>query len=91
MKTIWKFALEVVDRQCVAMPKGAEVLCVQAQYDTPCLWALVDSDAAEKTSRCFRVYGTGHSIPDGDGPLSYVGTFQLPGLVFHVFEEERTP
>jgi hypothetical protein len=44
-------------------------------------------DPGAKTyPRTFRVYGTGHNLPDDPG--QYVGTFQIhnEGLVFHVFE-----
>lgn len=82
-KTVWKYELLAIDMQGVSMPIGAEVLCVQAQNDVPCLWARVDPEASNE-SRLFRVAGTGH--PDVEG--TYIGTFQLHkgALVFHVFE-----
>lgn len=86
MKTIWKFGLIPNENGVtLAMPAGAQVLCVQAQRETPCLWAVVDSDAY-MVSRVFRTFGTGHPVPPG---LVYIGTYQLHGgaLVLHVFEE----
>ena len=86
-QAIWKFPLATTDRQVVNLPVGAKVLTVQAQFDKPCLWALVDVDAGAKTSgRAFLAYGTGHEHEGVDG--DYVGTYQLHGgrLVFHVFE-----
>jgi hypothetical protein len=82
--TIWKFPLHTVDRQDVKMPVGAEVLCVQMQEDTPCLWALVNPDAAP-TTRTFATYGTGHPV---DASGAYIGTYQWAdgSLVFHVFD-----
>jgi hypothetical protein len=41
MKTIWKFKLENLDTQILTLPKNAELLTVQTQSETPCLWALV--------------------------------------------------
>ena len=86
-ETIWKFPLQVADFQEVQMPKGAAVLCVQTQGETPCLWAQVDP-SAETIRRAFKMYGTGHKIKE-DGFEHYVGTFQIRSgtLVFHVFTD----
>jgi hypothetical protein len=83
-KTIWKYDLEP-DGSVIEMPQGAKPLSVQMQGDGPCLWALVDPEAA-KESRRFHVAGTGHPLPDNLG--DHLGTFQMNGgaLVFHVFE-----
>ena len=83
MKTIWKYKLDNIGG--VEMPKGAEVLCVQVQDNEPCLWALVDPNAA-KEIRHFLVVGTGHVIEKQY--IKYVSTFQMHSgiLVFHVFE-----
>jgi len=70
----------------LSMPEGAKVLSVQVQKEEAQLWALVDS-LANKETRHFITYGTGHQIPDNPG--TYIGTFQFKnmGLVFHVFEQ----
>ena len=82
MKTIWKWGLAPVSE--VLVPVGSVILDVQLQHSSPVLWALVDTDAPTETRR-FRCYGTGHKMPDDPG--RYIGTFQVEGLVFHVFEE----
>lgn len=86
MKSIWKFPLGITDSQHVLMPTGARILCVQSQRDTPCLWALVDTDVA-RVGRMIHMRGTGHNAEDVQH-LPYVGTFQVEGgsLVFHVFD-----
>jgi hypothetical protein len=84
--TIWKFPVHVSDEVTVAsMSIGAQILCVQMQHDTPCLWALVDKNA-KREERRFRIYGTGQDIPANPG--EYIGTVQMLGgmLVWHVFE-----
>jgi len=83
MKTIWKWTLN--PETTIDMPCGAELLAVQVQHGEPCLWALVSPSSA-KCRRTFRVYGTGHDMPDEPG--QHVGTFQLldGAMVFHVFE-----
>ena len=93
--SIWKFELNIgggasgVDRQSVhsvRMPTGAEVLSVQTQRETPCIWALVNPDAPPENRR-FEVYGTGQPI-NLSRPLKPLGTVQMMGgyLIFHVFE-----
>ena len=87
MKTIWKWTLQ--PETTIDTPHGAKLLAVQEQHGEPQLWALVDP-GAETEKRTFRVYGTGHDLPDDPG--QYVGTFQMHGgaLVFHVFEANAT-
>ena len=88
MQAIWKFPMVIGDNH-ITMPAHSQVLCVQAQYDRPVLWALVfdTDDTAPKTIRTFHTYGTGHKRESIEG--RYIGTYQLEGgaLVFHVFEE----
>lgn len=83
---IWKYSFEVEDEFTVRMPRGAQILSVQPQYNEVCLWALVNSEN-ELEDRKFFVRGTGHPIDLSDG--HYVGTFQLLGGTFvgHLFVE----
>lgn len=82
--------MKIDDYQTVMMPRGAQILTVQAQRERPCLWALVDTDN-EPEERYFRMAGTGHPFSSKDKLLRFIGTFQIMqgGLVFHVFEIER--
>jgi len=87
-KEIWKFELETTDHQILKMPLGAEILTVQMQNDTPCLWALVEP-SQEKERRFIEIFGTGHPLGYDMGvDRKYISTYQLHGgsLVFHVFE-----
>ena len=90
MKTIWKYELRAAGEQCHIVPPGAKSLSVQVQKGVPCVWMLVDPDAATdpRNTRRFFIFGTGHPIPDSED-LSFIGTFQLDDgdLVFHLFEE----
>ena len=85
MESIFKYQLETTDEQIVEMPLGAEVLTVQVQNGTPCIWARVNPDYAKLQYR-FRIFGTGHPIED-DFVGKYVGTYQLQNgaLIFHVW------
>lgn len=84
---IYKYPLDIVDVQYVAIPETARMLDVQAQGDQLCMWALVDPDSPLK-SRTVRVYGTGHDVSDPHA--YYAGTAQTMGgqLVWHVFIDE---
>jgi len=89
MKKIFKYPLEIKDKQVIAMPDNAEILCVQMQAGTPCLWALVDPEE-ERVNRTILTFGTGHPIDEKEEDiLYYIDTYQhLNGtLVFHVFEQ----
>lgn len=87
MKTIWKYDLELVDRQTLKLPSGAQILTVQMQGDTPRLWALVDPER-ELAERRISIYGTGNPVPTDQQADGYISTFQLydGGLIFHVFK-----
>jgi len=84
---VWKWPLELVEEQSLIMPKSAEVVAVQMQGSTPCIWALCD-EKAKVEQRTFAMYGTGYEMPDNPG--TYIGTFQVPGLryVFHLFAKK---
>jgi hypothetical protein len=86
MKKIFKYPL--IPRVSPILPKDAEILTIQVQHDVVCIWALVDTNFQETTTRQIRVYGTGHPMPDNPG--TYLATFQLNdgALVLHVFEED---
>lgn len=86
MKTIWKFSLAVMDKQAIQMPIGAEILAVQLQDTQPCLWAIVDTEAARE-DRVIEIHGTGNRMYQDMGVQhKYIGTVQQPPLVWHVFE-----
>lgn len=88
-KTIYKYPLSVTDFQEVLLPIGAEILTVQTQDETVCMWALVNPNEPQKEARNIEIFGTGHSIGYDMGvSRKYISTFQMHGgqLVFHAFE-----
>jgi hypothetical protein len=88
-KSIYKYPLEVTDRNILHLPKDAEILCVQNQLEQPCLWALVNPMEEIIEERLFETFGTGHPVWCDMGiERKYIGTYQMSGgsLVFHVFE-----
>lgn len=88
MKRIFKYSLEILDRQEVELPAGAKILSVQAQNGLPQIWAMVDDSQVKTDMVHIRIIGTGYEIPDADS-LEYIGTVQLINgeCVFHVFKE----
>lgn len=88
MKTIYKYPLEITDRQEIEMPREARILAVQVQNNVPCLWAVVDTELPLK-ERIFDTFGTGNPVDNYiNYTHNYIGTYQVRGgsLVFHVFE-----
>lgn len=85
MKTIWKFPLELTDDQIVMMPDEAEILTVQIQELSLCLWALVDP-RLPMLRRKIEIIGTGN--PAIDRERKYISTVQMAdgALVWHFFE-----
>lgn len=85
-KQIWKYPFEVSGRFSILIPKDAQILSVQTQNETPCIWALVNIEAKDE-ERDFTIIGTGHPVevlPE----MKFIGTFQLEGGTFvgHLFE-----
>lgn len=96
MKTIYKYELIVAyDNECepIEMPAAAVVLTVREQRGVLCVWALIEPNPAlPKTKRYFRIFGTGHAVPE-DGDLRYIDTVMLlqGSLVWHIFEHCTAP
>ena len=87
MRKIWKFPAPFPNGNIV-MPKGAKVLTLQMQDGVPTLWAEVDPDAPDEIHHLV-TYGTGHPVDPGAG--SYIGTYQSPPFVWHVYDASGSP
>lgn len=87
-RSVWKFPLIADHAQRgeikIEMPLASKVIALQVQEGVPMLWAEVILEIPQKLeTRTFAVHGTGHSIPwDRD----YVGTWQEPPYVWHLYE-----
>ncbi len=82
MRTILKYPIDTTPCREIEMSLNAQILCVQLQNNIPTLWALVET---EEPKRIFDIltYYTGSYWIDEKG--QYIGTYQLAGLVHHVF------
>jgi hypothetical protein len=85
---IWKYLLEVTDRQTIRLPARAQGLSVLVlpQEGVPFLYlyAFVDPDQPE-AAMTIRIIGTGNPIDTP--PSDFIGTVSLPPHVWHVFKE----
>jgi len=89
-RSIWKYIIETNDDiQNIKMPSGANILHVDMQGPTICMWALVNKNALLE-SRYFKIHGTGH--PVNERIKEHLGTVieKIEGitgsLVWHIFE-----
>ena len=85
METIWKYNIDTIDRQTIQMPRNAEILTVQTQNGSPCLWVRVNTSSPDEI-RKIEICGTGRELPKSS--WSYIGTYEIAGdaLGYHVFE-----
>lgn len=84
---IWKYELDPTTKnQAINMPGGAEILTVQIQRGKPVVWARVKPENRLFVDRVFCTAWTGQAFGSNalDG-LNYVGTYQIKGLVHHVY------
>lgn len=86
VRTIWKFPLNWNVQQSVNFPRGATILDVQMQGSTICLWAVVNTESPIEP-RIIHVVGTGCEVPPQLYKEHYIGTVQVDGYVWHLFQE----
>jgi hypothetical protein len=81
---IWKYPLDITDRQHVTLPVGAHALSVLVLEDQLFLYAFVDP-SQPTTTMTIRVIGTGNPVEQSPGLI--IGTVSMPPFVWHVFKE----
>lgn len=91
---IFKYALNEHEGPInhIEMPQGAEIINVQAQNDTPTIWAKVDK-ANEYETRTFAVVGTGKDFGEGkvpeDDEMEYLDSCICGRFVWHIHEVKQ--
>jgi hypothetical protein len=83
MKIIYKYPLQISKDCTLTLPKGAEILTVKLQNETPTLWALVNPNTSELEERHICIVGTGWELNDN---MKYIETYMEEYFVWHVFE-----
>lgn len=81
---IFKYPVTIDGEFSVRMPKNSEILSVQLQNGKPYIWAKVD-ERYRNVDRLFAIIGTGNEMPVNFSG-SFVGTFQMPPFVWHLFD-----
>lgn len=87
-QVIWKYKLEMKDRQELKLPRGAKLLSAIDQRGKVVLYALVDPDPkVPKMVRIIKMFGTGNQCDFADFQGTFLGTVKLVsgGFVIHVF------
>lgn len=88
MKTIYKYNLEITDRQLIEMPINSEILSAKNQGDNLFIWVLVDNETDLKESCEIEIFGTGNPIYENEHTCrQFIETCIMPnGLVWHLFK-----
>lgn len=82
---IFKFPIELTDRQTVEMQKGAHILSCQEQKGVLTIWAIVDPNA-EKVERNIAIVGTGRADYPDTPRTKFIATVQQGDFVWHIFD-----
>jgi hypothetical protein len=88
-KVIWKVLVPQKTSSLLKLPKGAEIQSVQKQYETICLWALVDPKEEKIEERLIQVFSKGESVPENQQARRiHIGTVALKNetIILNVFE-----
>lgn len=86
MRTVYQFAVLLDGDNIVELNRSAGIIHVGMQ-NMVTFWAVVDPEAP-KVRRVFRLFGTGHPVPDDYVPVGSV--FDGP-FVWHLFERVGLP
>lgn len=83
MKTIWKYVIEITDRQKLTVPGDAKI--IHAGLDpsaTPCVWVEVTPAASDAQIEIY-IFGTGN--PMDARAIQHHGSFVMGEYVWHVY------
>jgi D-lyxose ketol-isomerase len=88
MKTIYKYDLEITDKQEIETFECCKILAVKEQDGILRLWALVSTDMP-KQKITVEIFGTGNQIPQEhdivDLRLQFIDSVVMKPFVWHVF------
>lgn len=83
MKTIYKYPLNLADRQSVDLPENSKILHVDFDPNGQiCLWAEIDTDKVQQR-RTIYIFGTGHDIDRED--VAHIGTVKDGPFMWHFY------
>lgn len=84
-KTIWKFPIPIKRSFELELPSNSDILYLQVQDNSPCLWIKVNPLENEKIHRHFMFIATGQAENE-ENLKNYIGTIMLSNSVYHLFE-----
>lgn len=86
MITIYKYKINITDKQTLNLPTDAEFLKIGTQNDVLYIWAMVNT-SKKIIPYDIVIFGTGHEIKSWE-TLKHIGSFQHKNtFVWHVFHE----
>lgn len=90
MKKIYKHRLKGLEEELIILPKGAEILSVNNQFEHLVIWVLFDTNERDDELRKIVTYRTGQEITDSEN-LNFIDTvlFDQGNLVIHIFEKTK--
>lgn len=85
------FKYEIPLKYCfsILMPVHSKVVSFEVQNNIPMIWALVNEFSTE-VMRHFSIIATGEKINFDVEFNPYIGSIQLDGFVWHLFERAYT-
>ena len=97
MKTIWKFPIEITDRQVVKIHGATLVKVIHVGLDPDgqaCIWAEVVPENVQRRGAerlVVYVFGTGNPInfEHGESAALHVGSFNDDPFVWHVYAMKK--
>lgn len=87
MHTIYKFPLDIYDKQTIMLTNNSRILHVGQQNKQLVMWVELYSEHPFDTPKTIRVCGTGQPMPEN---CAYLGTVPINEYVWHVFQELGT-
>lgn len=84
MKTIYKYTLEIKDKQILSIPKRANFLDFQNQGNQIVFWMEVDTEDMLMSDEEFFIVGTGNPIPED--AKHYHASVQTGVFVWHIYQ-----
>lgn len=85
MKTIFKYPIEVTDKQTVKLPVDSLVISVLNQNGQLVIYALVDTEEKEVEEKTIRIFGTGHPVDVEEFDYNFLGSVMMDEFVWHIF------
>ena len=85
---VWKYPLEILDEQNIAIPLGSKFLNIIEQNDRPTMYFLVNDREEVMETKSISMRGTGHPVEREMSKASqYIGTISTFNdlLIWHLW------